>query len=653
MKLKISLFKKGLIINDLKRFWWISAIYTLALLFILPLNHYMQKFDTSSENLDWLKESVRRDLLFENTSSQIFLLFIPVIIAVLVFRYIQKSNSASLYHSLPVTRAALYLNSMASSLILFISPLLVTTSVMFLLNGFSYLSSCYSAALIITWLLYSLLFGIMFLSMAAFVGMFTGSSVAQLAFVYILNLLPVFLFESARINLSMILYGFSNFTGNGFYYKMPMLMLYYNRYENFTPSLIMFFVFLTIAFWVGGLIAFKLRKPETAGDIITFKAARPLFIFGVTICGMLLCGAYSGAIGRSSSGFLILGYFASTLIFYAAVQMITNKSLKILHAYKGYICFALVLAALLLGIRFDIFGYVNKVPDPAEVEEVYIGNNISYWLSKAKPLSTSTSGNWGEVSLFRESENIEKVTRLHRLILENRSTEGFSSHIAYKLKNGKNIIRAYPVDTDLYASALGPIYESQEYKDGRFPILHQEAENLKYIEIHDSRSEKLPFVVSDKVQLESFKTALRKDVENLSYGEMISQSQRIINIKIVDTSNSPVIYDLRSDFSNTLGWLKKEGIYDQVVLTSEDVISAGLENPSSPDGNIKNVEITDKKLIQELLDQSLEVDYIKGEPGYLLYFTKKRGSNTSSYSFIMYFGKNVSAELQTCINKIK
>jgi ABC-2 type transport system permease protein len=93
------------------------------------------------------------------------------------------------------------------------------------------------------------------------------------------------------------------------------------------------------------------------------------------------------------------------------------------------------------------------------------------------------------------------------MILENRSKEGSSTYIAYTLKNGKKIVRYYDLDTNLYASALGPIYESKEYKDGRFPVLHQEADDIKYIQVHDYSKNKQPIVISDK---ESLKTLLLK-----------------------------------------------------------------------------------------------------------------------------------------------
>jgi len=667
MKLKTSLFKKGLIISDLKRFWWVSALYTLALFFAVPFNHYVQKLNTSTDNLNRLKEAIESELLFTDGLSQFFLLIVPIFIGALVFRYIQKSRSASLYHSLPLTRAALYFNGVISALILFVVPLLCTTLIMFLLNWFSSLSAFYSLALIFTWLLYSLLFGIMFIAMSVFVGMFTGSSIAQLAFVYILNLLPMFLVEFVRMSLTKILFGFDTYSNVNFYDKMPMVMLLRTRSYDLSSTLgaglVIVYIAVTIVLFIGGLYAFKHRRPETAGDIITFRPIRPIFIYGVTVCATLLGGSYFLSIGNSSfSSFTlaIFGYFVSSLISYVIVQMITNRSFKVIHTYKGYIGFALVLVILTLGIKFDVIGYVNKIPAPSEVEETYVGQNLYIWQNKDDPDFKLKYGE-NDVDIYKDIKNIENVTKLHKLILDKRSTSGNSQYVAYKLKNGKRIIRRYAIDTDLYVSALEPIFQSKEYKEGRYPILNQAVNDLKYLEIHDERSGKNAFIISDKSQLESFKVSITKDIENLSYQDLASNSQgyyqRLLCIDIVDitgTKERAITYALRSSYTNTLEWLKKEGIYDQIVLKPEDTDSITLENYDgfnySNSSEPQRIEITDKVIIKEILDLSIDAGYSYKNKNFNITFTQARSGRGFNFEIDP---DKVSPELKSYLDKIK
>lgn len=659
MKLKTSLFSKGLIISDLKRFWWVSALYTLALFFSVPFNHYIQSFNIL-DNREWLTRTIIKDLTFIDGPSQAFLVFVPIVIVALVFRFMQKSRSASLYHSLPFTRATLYFTGVISALILFIAPLVVTTIVMLLLNWLSYLSVIYSVKLIFTWLLYSLLFGLLFLSMGIFVAMFTGNSIAQLAFVYILNFLPRFLVEFVRMNLRELLFGFDTYSNVNFYKKMPMEMLFRIASGDLTQALVTVYIIATVALFMGGLYAFKLRRPETAGDIITFRPIRPIFIYGATTCATLLGGSYFLDIAGQASVFGIFGYFVSSVISYAVVQMITNKSFKIQHTYKGYLGFALVLVIFALGIKFDIAGYENKVPDPGDVEEVYMGYNLYWWQNKDKP--DFKSENYGNeiVGVYTEPKNIENVTRLHKLILDNRKGVGNYEYIAYKLKSGKQIVRKYPIDTELYAFALGPIYESLEYKENRFPILGQEPNDIKYIEISDTRAMKNPNIISDKLQLKEFKAAIIKDIKNLSYQDLAYDSQRALLINITDVKDRVITYMLRSSYKNTIQWLQKEGIYSEILLKPESVHSVRLENYSyytegyvdtEIDGNPKKVEITDRKVIQELIDLSLDNNYSYKSQNFSVYFMSEIGSRF--YNFSLSFDAEVSPELQNYIEEIK
>jgi ABC-2 type transport system permease protein len=657
MKLKTSLYSKGLVISNLKRYWWVSALYTLALFFAIPFNHYIQKFSNSfnydSGDQEWIRQPIVRELSFKGGSSQFFLLVIPIIIAVLVFRFMQKNRSASLYHSLPLTRTALYLTGVLSALILFAAPILITTFIMFLLNWFSYLSAYYTAVLILSWLLKSLLFGIMFMSMGIFVGMFTGSSIAQLAFTYILNFLPMFIVESVRLNVRGLLFGFDTYSNVSFYDKMPMVMQFSANSDDFSAALIIIYILVTIALLIGGLFAFKLRKPETAGDIITFSPIRPVFIYGVVACCTLLGGAYFIQIANSSFAFTIFGYFVSSLISYFIVQMIINKSFKILDTYKGYIGFALVLVVLALGIKFDVFGYVNKIPDPSDVKEVYIGYDLYHW---ENPENSTNYFNENDTSVYKEPQNIENITKLHKYILDRRSINGNHQYIAYKLNNGKKIIRKYSLDTENYAQVLKPIYESSEYKENRYPIIKQNVNDLKYIELNDARSKRNGTVISDKAKLEGFKAAISKDIESLSYEDIIADYQQIITANIVNTSDKNVFYNLNSNFVNTLAWLKSEGIYEDIALKAENVDTALLmslidkRDISSPATESKSVSITDKKIIQELIDLSLTVDQNQSSD-YTVSFLD--GTNNYLFSFAVRYDEKVSPELQSYIDKLK
>jgi len=90
---------------------------------------------------------------------------------------------------------------------------------------------------------------------------------------------------------------------------------------------------------------------------------------------------------------------------------------------------------------------------------------------------------------------------------------------------------------------------------GVVKLLYQEVNDLKYIEIKDNRSSKNAFIVSDKAQLESFKIAIKKDIGDLSYQEIVYSAQRALFIRIIDTKDKNISYALISNFTNTIDWI--------------------------------------------------------------------------------------------------
>ena len=654
MKLITSLFKKGIIISDLKRFWWVSALYALALFLATPMIHFMRLFTTSVDDMEFIKLNIQDELRYLEGSSAIFLILAPVIIGTLLFMYMQKSKAASLYHSLPLSRAVLYINSCISAVILLVIPILFNAGVMFLLNGFTDLSDIYSASMIFRWVGLQLLFGVLFLSMTIFTGIFTGNSVAQIAFVYILNFLPYYLVEFVGGNLQSLLYGFRSYSNDSFMDKLPMSMLFLTK-RNLSASVIVLFITLTIALFAGGLWAFKKRKPEMSGEVIAFRWVRPIFIFGVTTCVALLGGAYfSSVFNTMPMEFTIFGLFLGSLLAYIIVQMITNKTFKVLNTYKGYLGFALVMVILLLGVKVDIFGYQNKVPAPESVAEVYFGNNIYYWENRNNP----EYNNDDNQNVFTTQENIEGITTFHKAILQQRPKDNKynGNYLIYKLKNGSEIRRYYDYDKTEFEEQLSPVYKSEEYLQNRYPILKQTAEDIKYIEIRNEWVDGKNIIVSDKDMLAQLQLSISKDVQNLKYSDIISNPyDRIITIAIKDKDNKVIEYKYGSSYHNTKEFLQKNGLLEKMMLTSDEIASTLLinynnrqsEGPKTAIYEPRTVEVSDKQIVEELIELAMNVSHDKSQ-SIVVQFTTQNGRH---YDFALNY-ENVSANLQKLIDSI-
>ena len=135
MTLKTFLPKRGLLRYQLKRWWWVSALYALLLFFSVP-------FLILNENIEYLLDRVRKypDMvgspIYDNIGMFIFLIAAAVIIGVCVFRYMQEVRSATLFHAMPVTRGQLYTSTLLAGVILLSVPILVNGLILLCMSLF-------------------------------------------------------------------------------------------------------------------------------------------------------------------------------------------------------------------------------------------------------------------------------------------------------------------------------------------------------------------------------------------------------------------------------------------------------------------------------------------------------------------------------------
>ena len=610
-----KLIQKGLFSSNLKRFWWLSALYTIALLLVLPFNHLL--LGISAEN-EWAWEGLKRSLELSTGFSefQIILIYtVPVFFAVLLFNYLHFNRSTSAVHSLPMTRKQMFFTHCWTGILLLAIPVIITGVALMCVQQFTLLNDVYSIGNIFSWMGYTLLFDILFFAVAVFVGMFTGNPAAHIIFTYILFALPFGVYELVRYNLSQLLFGYSSFRlHEGIIASLPpyaLLSGHFDR-ETFTSVYAAGTVVFILATFVLALHAYRKRKLEAATDVIAFSIIRPVFKYGVTVCTMLLTGAYFSSISERSLAIIVFGYFSGSLLGYLIAEILLHKSFKIWqHAYKGYLVFTVLVVVTLFSVQVDAFGYVDHIPQVDEVAEVYFGPNIYGWMDYQKKAANIAVENSQDpryepegIWVFKQPENIKNISHLHSEILKQRREDGYSQFIIYSLKNGKNIIRQYQVNERAFAPFLKPIYESSEYKEGRFPVLKQHPNSVKLIEIGDHRTSKNSIILSDKQEIAELMGALRKDISDASFEEMIiDKSSPMIDIMNINRDRR-YNYSIKDTYSFTIHWLKEKGYYENAYSTRGSKIRFSGTNSKSLGDIAQRIEIKDSDLIQELLKKS-------------------------------------------------
>jgi len=323
---------------------------------------------------------------------------------------------------------------------------------------------------------------------------------------------------------------------------------------------------------------------------------------------------------------LILGYVIASALGYFVAEILIHKSFRVLHLYKGYLYYALVIVLLLGGLSLDVSGFVKRVPSPEEVEKVYFGYNYNDWFYFEKEKNPEflesryqDSGYFEDNPpiLLESQENIARVIEFQKHLIKERKKEaGSSRYIIYTLKNGDYIIRQYNINEadQNNAAFLKPIYESLEYKKLEFPAMSLVPDDIKLMTVRDDRSGKRPVNLTGTKDIRELTELLKNETTRMSYEDMTSRKDYYIWLSVLENNkrNEQNIL-VQSSFTSLLNWLKDKGYYDQFALHLEDIESVELEKAedraSDNTATRSRVTINDREVIEELLNIDPSPDY--------------------------------------------
>lgn len=535
MKSKISLFNKSLIKSNIKRFWWVSALYFLGLTIIYPLRFLQSTYQEYDYSL----------LISTAKFHSYFILIIPVLIGVLMFQYIHKHKAITMFHSLPTSKTMLFVNQTISGLMLMLTPVILNGVILIILRlsikNIMYLCNI-PDVLIFTGLI--ILLEILIFSSTIFVGMLTGTSISHFIFVYAFYFIPIAVYSAAKSFLSYMLTGFvgniDTIFSNNIILNIPLLndsSLY--KFENkiyngpagyhyvqkeyiVDLSTIQLIVYLcvTLLFIVTAIFLYKKIKLETTTDIISFNVIRPIFKYGITFAFMLIGSISIMEFLQYKTNIPLL--LICSLVGYCIAQILLQKSFIIWRSYKGFLVYSAIIVVMFLVISNDLIGFVNRVPNVNDVESVYIGDYNSYENPQYYHSSNTKMSYIG--TTFTEPTNIENVEKMHKIYLEetekklkdnNRNTYYPSIYLVYILKNGSKLVRGYMsedynLNSPKSQSDLQLLMSSKEYIIKNNTIIYQNPEAIERVLVNGK------IQITDKDQITQLIPLIREDIINFA-----------------------------------------------------------------------------------------------------------------------------------------
>lgn len=425
MKSKTSFCNGTVLRKNLTRFAPVWILYTLCLLLGMAMMYF------SDDDSFWFASNMGELIQY---SSIINLIYAPLV-AMLLFGDLYNTRMCNALHAMPLTRSCWFGTNVISGLLFSLIP----TGIFCILSVPLLMGTCVvGGSWIALWTFLGMnLTYLCFLGIAVFSVFCAGNRFGMAAMYALLNggaFVAWFLIDTIY---TPMLYGvvtpttlLENLTP---VYKLTqsvcveldsyhdLMELYQHDLLNMTANFWLLpegwmtlgvWALVGVAFMVAGLLLYRKRKLECAGDAMAVKVLEPVFQVCFAVCTAAFAAIFLQLFfGRSEvealqTVFLICGLIAG----WFAAKMIIERTVRVFRM-KNWLGLAVLTAvlAVTMGLNYhDALGIESWVPSAEEVKSVTFGYSSYRGMSEE----------------LTDKDDIEAVIRLQQLALEDQVTSG-------------------------------------------------------------------------------------------------------------------------------------------------------------------------------------------------------------------------------------
>ncbi len=638
MTLKTSLFNKGVYKSTVKRFYWGSLVYFLAL-FVSTSLAILLGIDADNNYSYWMMREDRLPLIFR-TDFAIFPLLlatvVPTIVSLLVFRFVHSKRQSIFIHSLPVGRTENYISSLLASFTLMAVPVILNGIILAVMSLSGY-GEFFTVGSCFLWIGISLAVLFILFAYSTFVSMITGNSFAMLALNVLIHVFLLVIAGGFGIMADAFIYGYANENKilNFLASNLPVTWIY----NTFTVSSITRFlkvfnawkfavqIGVAALFYLLSFVVYKLRRMETAEDVAGFKCLNPVFKYLAT--GLAALGAFSIFSSMISESWLLVAIivFIVSAIAYFACEMILRKSLKVWRSYRGYAGFAAATLIVIYIFAFtSFFGYETNVPKTSDIDSVAVYN---YYYQEGEPFVADTEVK--ELAIKTHNELSSQAHVFNDWMKVGQYYDMTYVTFVYKLDNGDSIKRRYPVTYEKNREIMNALYDNENYKKASDSFFSDNIKDVYRMTVYGNglNVSDASIGITDKDDISELIECIRKDKMSLSYDETVVDYggawTKSINLEytrkdgVEDNgiyyadSSDRVIHigtSINMNYKNTIDWLEKNG-YGDVVKISDKFPLCINKNINSRDEFMKeDYNEVKAEVVKTGEDPSNDKDYI-------------------------------------------
>lgn len=538
MQLKTSFFNPTLFKKNLTRSWplWggVTAVGSLVPLYlILGLMSHENVYFEREDFVSFLYQAAVYFL-------PVFTFCYAILVAMFVWSYLHNSRSVGMMHSLAIDRTGLFVTNTLSGLAMLLIPYVVVGGLM------SIIAAGWGAmdvgAVMLT-IAAVILENLLFFGMGTLCAAVTGSVIATAAYYLVLNFAVPALDALINLLAQEFIFGLTSSSSELSLWFSPVISLYdrvelvYRSEEGVRMDIpeikgfgiIVLYGIVGIAMLALSWLLYRIRRSESAGDVVAYKWLRPVFRFGIAIVSALTLGrvlyelfwASLFSAGRYADMVPMAVCMAiSAVVGYYAASMLLEKTLRVFKGSLkgiGIVCAATVV--LCLAVTLDIFGIEKYVPDSEDIESVWLHGYVDI-----------------ECDADEFPGLLEDIRELHGAIIADKhyvrgnnseswvNTDGeytrwASFSFTYWLKNGSTVSRYYYLpltgsrmeDPDTYDSKFYAIVSSPEVLIASVTV-PEDAEIVSlYLEGYNAEMDCYESVDLDRTAWETVYSALRRD----------------------------------------------------------------------------------------------------------------------------------------------
>jgi ABC-2 type transport system permease protein len=619
MPSKMSLFNKEMILQIGRSAGWISIVYTLGLLFTLPIKMLMMYSDSESDSnlVDYRK--VTSLFQYDFTIQMGLIAVVPVLMALFLFRFLQVKQATDLMHSLPVKRERIFHYYVITGMMFLIVPVAIISLLILLIHSSLDLSSIFSIKDLLYWAGTTIVINLLLFTASVFVAMMTGISAVQAVLSYVFLFFPIGMMLLLFYNLKILLYGFpSDYFLNRNIEKMsPITYAAVLDGKSFHWNDAIVYILLTIIFYILALFFYKKRNLEAASEAIAFPKLRLIFKYGATFCTMLLGGAYFSDVPYTSFGWTLFGYAIGAVFGYYLAEMVLQKTWRVFAKVKGLLVYSAIIVVLVVAVQM-LGIYENRLPVQSEIKNVLFTNNPMIFMNQ-----NQIDGMYHTPLPMKDRNNIEAVRKFHQQILvdkkinqERKNDRSTNYFLLYELKNGQHVVREYRVNERLYEDFYKPIYQSQEYKLSTNEIFKLKENKIQTIDIRTNGPMNKMVTISNPTEIKEAISILKADVLAETYEDSVYFQNGVSSMDFYLGKDQFFNFEFKPTYLKFTEWLKEKNLFDQAKITADDlshVLVAKVESTDRDDSKkiIRNVEesgnsldVTAKEQIELLLNQT-------------------------------------------------